>query len=63
MFLNGSRRIFAADNTIVVVSRPTKHIINKPNNIILPKSWNYRGALTQDAFLLDVLHPWIQQTI
>ena len=58
---SGTKGRFSCDNTIVVDDSPRKHIMNKPENVILPDSWSNRGNGEKDTFLLAVLLPWFQQ--
>lgn len=58
---NGSEGCFSSNNTIVVDDSPSKHILNKSENVILPESWSYKGNGHQDTFLLGILLPWIQR--
>lgn len=41
MLFNGSRGSFEAGNTVIVDDNPRKHIMNKPNIVILPNYLNY----------------------
>ena len=52
---------FTSANTIVVDDSPNKHILNEPQNVVLPDSWSYVGAGARDHFLIDVLLPWFQR--
>ena len=61
VLFGGTEGNFACDNTIVVDDSPRKHIMNKPENIILADSWSNRGNGEKDTFLLAVLLPWFQQ--
>ena len=61
MLFGGTEGNFACDNIIVVDDSPCKHIMNKPENIILADSWSNRGNGEKDTFLLAVLLPWFQQ--
>jgi len=53
----GSRGNFTPENTIVVDNSPSKHIMNKSENVILPDTWSNRGNGLKDTFLLNTLHP------
>jgi hypothetical protein len=52
---------FTSANTIVVDDSPIKHILNEPQNVILPDSWSYVGDGASDNFLHDVLLPWFRR--
>ena len=51
---------FSADNTIIVDDSPVKHVMNEPENVVLPNSWSYVGDGANDSFLMDQLLPWIR---
>ena len=57
----GYRRIFNSRNTIIVDDSPLKHIMNKPENVLLLNPWSNRGNDDWDAFLLRTLLPWFQR--
>lgn len=57
----GSRGNFTPENTIVVDDSPNKHILNNPENVILPDSWVNTGNGPKDTFLLDTLLPWLRR--
>jgi hypothetical protein len=61
ILFKGSRGSFSSANTIIVDDSPMKHIMNKPQNVILPNLWSYKGSGPQDSFLLDALLPWFQR--
>ena len=48
---------YSADNTIIVDDSPMKHVLNPPENVILPKTWAYAGAGQADTYLVDTLLP------
>ena len=57
----GYRGIFNSGNTIIVDDSPLKHIMNRPENVLLPNPWSNRGNGDRDTFLLCTLLPWFQQ--
>ena len=57
----GYRGIFNSGNTIVVDDSPLKHIMNRPENVLLPNPWSNRGNGDRDTFLLRTLLPWFQR--
>ena len=57
----GYRRIFNLENTIIVDDSPLKHIMNRPENVLLPNLWSNRGNGDWDTFLLRTLLLWFQQ--
>ena len=57
----GYRGIFNSRNTIIVDDSPLKHIMNRPENILLPNPWSNRGNGDGDTFLLRTLLPWFQR--
>ena len=57
----GYRGIFNSGNTIIVDNNPLKHIMNRPENVLLPNPWSNRGNGDRDTFLLCTLLPWFQQ--
>jgi hypothetical protein len=59
--LKDSRGNFTLENTILVDDSPSKHIMNKSENVILPDTWTNRGNGPKDAFLMDVLLPWLKK--
>ena len=61
VLFGGTEGNFACDNTIVVDDSLCKHIMNKPENIILADSWSNRGNGEKDTFLLAVLLLWFHQ--
>ena len=56
----GYRRIFNLGNTTIVDDSPLKHIMNRPENMLLPNPWSNRGNGDRDTFLLHTLLPWFQ---
>ena len=52
---------FRENNTIIVDDSPVKHILNKPENVVLPVSWSHDGGGQSDMFLIDTLLPWLHQ--
>ena len=52
---------FTSANTIVVDDSPSKHIMNNPQNVVLPRSWSHIGDGRGDNFLLSDLLHWIQR--
>ncbi len=52
---------YTVDNTIVIDDSPVKHILNPPENIILPETWAFAGAGQADTYLMDTLLPWLLQ--
>ena len=57
----GYRGIFNSGNTIVVDDSPLKHIMNRPENVLLPNPWSNRGNGDHDTFLFCTLLPWFQR--
>ena len=57
----GYRGIFNSGNTIIVDDSPLKHIMNRPENVLLPNPWSNRGNGDRDTFLLRTLLPWFQR--
>ena len=54
---SGYRGIFNSGNTIIVDDSPLKHIMNRPENVLLPNPWSNRGNGDRDTFLLHTLLP------
>ena len=54
---DGYRGIFNLVNTIIVDDSPLKHIMNKPENVMLPNPWSNHGNGDRDTFLLCTLLP------
>jgi NLI interacting factor-like phosphatase len=54
---NAQRGKFTPANTIIVDDSPIKHILNKPENVVLPDTWTHKGNGPKDTFLLDFLLP------
>ena len=52
---SSSRGNFSCNNTIIVDDSLHKHIMNKPENVVLPDAWSNRGTGDKDTFLLNVL--------
>lgn len=52
---------FTPANTIIVDDSPSKHILNKPENVVLTQTWSYVGDGDRDTFLISELLPWIQR--
>jgi hypothetical protein len=50
---------FNAHDTIIIDDSRDKHVMNEPENVVLPESWT--EAATSDRFLVDELLPWIQR--
>ena len=57
----GYRGIFNSGNTIIVDDSPLKHIMNRPENVLLPNPWSNRGNGDRDTFLLRTWLPWFQR--
>ena len=57
----GYRRIFNLGNTIVVDDSPLKHIMNRPENVLLLNPWSNCGNGNRDTFLLRTLLPCFQR--
>ena len=57
----GYRGIFNSGNTIIVDDSPLKHIMNRPENVLLLNPWSNRGNGDRDTFLLRTLLPWFQR--
>ena len=57
----GYRGIFNSGNTIIVDDSPLKHIMNRPENVLLPNPWPNLGNGDRDTFLLRTLLPWFQR--
>ena len=51
---------FTKENTIIIDDSPVKHILNAPENVLLPVSWSHDGAGPSDTFLMDTLLPCLQ---
>ena len=60
-FFSSSRRNFSCSNTVIVDDSPRKHIMNKPENVVLPDAWSNRGNGDKDTFLLNVLLPYFRR--
>ena len=58
---NGYGRRFTSPNAIVVDESPSKHIMNNPQNVVLPRSWSHIRDGRRDNFLLSDLLPWIRR--
>ena len=61
VLFGGAEGNFVYDNIVVVDDSPRKHIMNKPENIILADSWSNHGNGDKDTFLLAILLSWFQQ--
>jgi hypothetical protein len=48
---------YSIENTIVVDDSPVKHVLNPPENVILPEIWTFIGASQSDTYLMDTLLP------
>ena len=46
---------FTKENTVIIDDSPLKHILNTPENVLLPASWLHDGAGPSDTFLMDTL--------
>ena len=57
----GCRGIFNSGNTIIVNDNPLKHIMNRPENVMLSNPWLNRGNGDRDTSLLRTLLPWFQR--
>ena len=57
----GYRGIFNSGNTIIVDDSPLKHIMNRPENVLLPNPWSNCGNGDRDTFILRTLLPWFQR--
>ena len=51
---------FTKENTIIIDDNPVKHILNAPENVLLPMSWSHDGADPSDTFLMDTLLPCLE---
>ena len=51
---------FMEENTVIIDDNPVKHILNAPENVLLPVSWSHDGAGPSDTFLMDTLLPCLQ---
>lgn len=58
---NGFGNKFTSTNTIIMDDSPSKHIMNKCENVILPQAWSYVWDGDRDMFLFNDLLPWIQR--
>ena len=52
---------FSSINTVIVDDSPEKHVLNEPENVVLPQSWSEGNDGASDRFLVDDLMPWIQR--
>ena len=57
----GYRGIFNSANTIIVDNSPLKHIMNRPENVLLSNPWSTCGNGDRDTFLLRTLLPRFQR--
>ena len=60
-FFSSSRGNFRCNNTVIVDDSARKHIMNKPENVVLPDAWSNLGNVNKDTFLLNVLFPYFRQ--
>ena len=51
---------FTKENTIIIDDSLVKHILNAPENVLLPVSWSDDGTDPSDIFLMDTLLPCLQ---
>ena len=58
---SSSKGNFSCNNTVIVDDSPRKHIMNKPENVVLPDAWSNRGNGEKDSFLLNVLLPYFRR--
>jgi hypothetical protein len=49
------------DNTVIVDDSLAKHVLNPPQNVILPETWTFASTGQADTYLMDTLLPWILQ--
>ncbi len=59
MLFNGLNSKFNEHNTIIIDDSREKHVVNEPENVVLPVSWSEHDV--SDRFLVDELLPWIQR--
>ena len=57
----GYRGIFNSRNIVIVDNSPLKHIMNRPENVLLPNPWSNRGNGDRDTFLPCTLFSWFQR--
>jgi hypothetical protein len=53
---------YLEDNTVIVDDSPLKHVLNPIENVILPETWTFASVGQADAYLMDMLLPWILQS-
>ena len=58
---SGYRGIFNSGNTIIVDDSALKHIMNRPENVLLPNPWSNCGNGDRNTFLLCTLLPRFQR--
>ena len=58
---SSSRRNFSCNNTVIVDDSPCKHIVNKPENVVLPNAWSNQRNGDKDTFLLNALLPYFRR--
>ena len=58
----GYRGIFNVGNTIIVDDSPLKHIMNRPENVLLPNLWSNRGNGDRDTFLFRTFASLVSTT-
>ena len=46
---SSSRGNFTCNNTVIVDDSPCKHIMNKPENVVLPDAWSNQGNGDKDT--------------
>ena len=61
VLFGNSQSNFTPENTVIVDDSRRKHIMNKPENVIISETWSNRGKGDKDTFLLGVLLPWFQE--
>ena len=57
---SSSRGNFICNNTFIVDDSPRKHIMNKPENVVLPDACSNWGNGDKDIFLLNVFLPYFR---
>jgi hypothetical protein len=48
---------YVEDNTVIVDDSLPKHLLNPPQNVILPESWTFASVGQADTYLMDTLLP------
>ena len=61
LLFSSSRGNFSCNNTVIVDNSPRKHIMNKPENVVLPDAWSNQGFGDKGTFLLNVLLPYLRR--